>query len=348
MFDPIPQSLAIRTADTEKRYMIVGWNRLHAYANDSNISPLSVEPILFVEWLIEQQPTWKKSTWRHYKAAVAYLLQNYYPQATEALELLKSEPQSRCKKSGRSTTSDKKHKSFPPKCLEAILAHLAASRSQYSEPLSAFLQAAVLTGLRPTEWFGAHIQTDDEGTKLYAINAKQTNKRSNGYYRSLDLNNFNDRDTSMIRNWLEIVNDLPSKKSFEELITSMSAVLRRVNLSVWPKSELRYTLYSGRHQASANWKNYYSPAEVAAMLGHAIDDTAVKHYGRASRGTNMLLPNTTLALPIPSPVEVQRVRTGRAFKPKPDVEVEGVMIPFDDGSHNQDSMGLYECPTPSP
>lgn len=347
MFDPIPQSLATRTAGTEKRYMIVGWNRLRAYANDSNISPLSVRPVLFVEWLIEQQPSWKKSTWRHYKAAVAYLLQNFYPQETEALELLQSGTQSRCKRVGRST-SDKKHKSFPPNCLEAILAHLATSHSQYSPPLSVFLQAAVLTGLRPTEWFGAHIQTDDEGTKLYVINAKQTNKRANGYHRSLNLNEFNEKNTSIIRTWIGVVNDLPSKKSFDDLITSMSAVLRRVNLTLWPKSELRYTLYSGRHQASANWKTHYRPAEVAALLGHAIDDTAVKHYGRASRGTNMLLPNTALALPIPSPAEVQRVRTGRAFKPKLGAEIEGGMNPFDDGNNNQDSTGLYGWPTPSP
>jgi hypothetical protein len=307
--------------DTENRYTVVGWRRLHAYANDTNISPLCVEPIRFVEWLIDQQPTWKPATWRQYKAAVGFLLQNYYPRETEALQLLMSTSQANCRRSGVAT-SDKKRKSLPPEPLAMILQHLKGSRSQYARHLQYFLVATILTGLRRIEWFGASIVTDDDGTNLIVKNGKSTNGRSHGKNRTLNIGHFDRTHIQVIKAWIKMVQNHPSQKSYQKMITAMGAVFRRVNLAIWQKSKLHYTLSSCRHQAAANLKLIYSPKEVAAMMGHAVDDTAVTHYARRSAGKTMLSPTVPLALPIPAQDEVDRVRSGRAFRPLENIEVE--------------------------
>lgn len=47
----------------------------------------------------------------------------------------------------------------------------------------------------------------------------------------------------------------------------------------------RITLYSGRHQFSANAKKAGVPAiEIAAMMGHGSDETHVKSYGKRRVG----------------------------------------------------------------
>ena len=53
----------------------------------------------------------------------------------------------------------------------------------------------------------------------------------------------------------------------------------------WPRRKRHITLYSTRHQFSANAKSSgFSRAEIAAMMGHAVDITATIHYGRKQAG----------------------------------------------------------------
>ncbi|MCA8451381.1 hypothetical protein, partial [Burkholderia vietnamiensis] len=49
------------------------------------------------------------------------------------------------------------------------------------------------------------------------------------------------------------------------------------------------TLYSARHQFAADAKSSgWTQAEVAALLGHASDDTAARHYARARSGQSAI------------------------------------------------------------
>ena len=90
--------------------------------------------------------------------------------------------------------------------------------------------------------------------------------------------------------------------------------MRRITKALFPKRQQRPTLSSPRHAAAARWKMVYVAgalneeqrllglAIVAAMLGHASDETATRHYARASTGDG--------AYPVPEadPAEIARIR----------------------------------------
>ena len=90
--------------------------------------------------------------------------------------------------------------------------------------------------------------------------------------------------------------------------------MRRITKGLFPKRGLRPTLSSPRHAAAARWKMAYVTsalneeqrlpglAIVAAMLGHASDETATKHYARASTGDGVY------PVPEPDPAEIARIR----------------------------------------
>ena len=67
-----------------------------------------------------------------------------------------------------------------------------------------------------------------------------------------------------------------AEKFQRKLGSYMRYVTRRClgNRSSYP------TMYSLRHQFAADAKACFSREEVAALLGHGVDDTATNHYGR--------------------------------------------------------------------
>ena len=81
---------------------------------------------------------------------------------------------------------------------------------------------------------------------------------------------------------------------FEYIYTSCRMRLRRVTLKLWSPKKKHPTLYSGRHQFSADMKNTLSKKEIAALMGHGTDDTATVHYGKKRYGTykeNHIIPD---------------------------------------------------------
>jgi hypothetical protein len=90
--------------------------------------------------------------------------------------------------------------------------------------------------------------------------------------------------------------------------------LSRIVRKRWPNRDSHITLYSLRHQFSANAKaSGFTRLEIAAMMGHAVDDTAVVHYGRKRSGFDLVRIS-------PDPADVARVKavyTGRPAAPSP-------------------------------
>jgi hypothetical protein len=82
-------------------------------------------------------------------------------------------------------------------------------------------------------------------------------------------------------------------------------------------------LYTPRHEAAARWKAVYvnsattdeerlrGLAIVAALLGHATDETATIHYGRPRRGEG---GSSRFPVPVPDAAEVARVRRRMQMK----------------------------------
>ena len=93
--------------------------------------------------------------------------------------------------------------------------------------------------------------------------------------------------------------------------------MRRLTRKLFPRRHKRPTLYTARHEAIALWKAHYvesaTTAEarmhglaiVAALSGHASDETATVHYGRPQRSDR---GRKGLAIPTADSAEVARVR----------------------------------------
>jgi len=75
-------------------------------------------------------------------------------------------------------------------------------------------------------------------------------------------------------------------KQFYSRCRSRMYVTTRV---LWPRRKQHITLYSSRHQFSANAKFLGLPLEeIAALMGHASIETAMAHYGRRSAGNGSM------------------------------------------------------------
>ena len=93
---------------------------------------------------------------------------------------------------------------------------------------------------------------------------------------------------------------------YDGWLHNLNRALARVADSPKSPVKTKYTAYSTRHQAIANWKAMYDPITVAALAGHAMPSTAQLHYGSVKhawpdeRLTNMIVR--------PSLPDVERVR----------------------------------------
>ena len=94
--------------------------------------------------------------------------------------------------------------------------------------------------------------------------------------------------------------------------TEISRRLSTAVSKLWPTRKMKPTLYSGRHQFAANLKAAgYSRAEIAALMGHATDETAGQQYGRKKAGRK----TGGLAKALASEVEKVRVIIGEGHSP---------------------------------
>ena len=70
----------------------------------------------------------------------------------------------------------------------------------------------------------------------------------------------------------------------------------------FPTRKEKISLYSLRHQFSANAKmSGFTREEIAALMGHVVDDTATVHYAKKRSGHSVCMV-------MADPEEVKRIR----------------------------------------
>ncbi len=278
----------------------------------------------FVGWLITRKTQWSRPTWRQYKAAVVYALeieaeQHHDPVAQEALETLLPVDVEGCAPTTK-RTSGSKLKRFPLKDYRQIMAYLDEHPNPWAEDLQRWLAASLLTGLRPREWGQASMTRRGDEDALVVVNAKATNQRAHGPTRTILLGGLTDDERDLIREHLKRATLFAKAGQFPRFYHGCAAVLARSVRKMWPKRTEHVTLYSARHQFTADAKaSGLLPEEIAALMGHAVDTTATKHYGKKTAGLDMIRVR-------PDPKEVSRIRStlkkgwrGPAQKPMPKV-----------------------------
>lgn len=290
--------------------------------------PLDITPAELVKWMIEKKPTWARSTWRLYKVAVAYHLDEVpTAEAQLARDRLLAEPQTGARRK-TDRTSARKQKAIPPEDFAVLRQHLSVGEiTETKRALSLYLVAGIVTGLRPSEWRQAQWIDHHEETGLPALlvaNAKRTHGRGNGLHRTLHLGDVDEFLRRVIRAFTMEAAQAVTEGRFDTFKQSLARTLSRVVRRIWPNRKHHITLYSTRHQAAANFKLALDPSQVAALLGHASAATADTHYARRQHGRTALFPTSpkaeTAIVPAPDPREVSTVRVAKPSPWKTDPE----------------------------
>ena len=244
----------------------------------------------FVVWLVELKPTISRNTWRFYKSAVVYYLENYYDEnaAIEALEYIK-EITSEGALTKTERTSSLKLKKITFDDWYKLDNFLKLHNKKWHSQLRAWLRSSVITGLRPIEWKNAMFLFHEEEPALKILNAKATNGRGNGESRTLLLKDVSTDDLKIIKEHLNNTRTFVGMDAYDYFYRGCAIALYKACRKCWPKRKRHITLYSTRHQFSANAKSSgFSRLEIAAMMGHAVDITSIIHYGKKVAGNESL------------------------------------------------------------
>ena len=290
-----------RIEKTEKEYLKRAEGIIGQYTKETGQTVKNVESL--IDWLISvHQMKIVKSTWRYDRAAIAFYL-THHNHGLEAAAVKKLE--NRNCKTDSIETSALKQKKMSELDIELIFSKLDAVNNKWDGLLGCWLEAAVLTGMRPGEWETAVLK----GDYLIVLNAKNTNGRSFGIERILNLSNLDEESYEAIEKFMHKL--LYSLKindgNFERIYTGCRQRLRRITQELWSPKKKHPTLYCCRHQFSADMKNTLSKKEIAALMGHGTDETATQHYGKKRYGkyrNNHILPD-------PDQVDlVREIKTG--------------------------------------
>jgi hypothetical protein len=296
---------ATRTHSTEMEYYI-RYQRLRRVAVAATGARKS-DHVAFSNWIIERRPTVMASYWRKLKAVALHGLNLEGDRsAREAEFILQKEGSSGAAKVTEHKT---KLKRLTDEDLNRVLDALAERHGSELAPIVAmWLKAGRLVGLRPCEWRDAKLLTADGvgGPYLRVPNAKRTNGRSHGEHRTLDLQNISKEDIDLIEVFKHHT-AIAGPAGFRRLQSGCMELLSRVNGELWPRRKQRVTLYSARHQFSANTKRQLGRRQTAALMGHKTTLTAGKHYARQNVGYDLLTAEGEPALPVPMPEEVARI-----------------------------------------
>lgn len=293
MFD---NANATRTPETEDAYLDKSAYLFKQYQSETD-NDWKVSPILFCYWFWQKSilKNWSKGTVKSYRAALKFTMWKHdFTDAVKALEQLNISSYS----STGTSTSSKKQKSFPDEDLQKVELRINTKR-KWDALLLKWIKAGIITGLRPEEWASAKlveavddipvlqwgdIEPSEDGTWLIVKNAKDTNNRANGRYRALELSGLTSNEFLTIKSMLEATQEpwFRDGRAFKGCRNRLSSITKEI----WPRRKKRPSLYSGRHQFRANASSdNQSLEQIAALMGHATNETATKHYGYAKWGS---------------------------------------------------------------
>lgn len=311
-----------RLQKTEKSYAIKARNLCSQAARASgHTSPNTVPITTVVEYVIGRKPTYSRNTWKQYKNALRHHAEQLIEiqdekvvaeEAQAAIRMLDQETSEGCMKSG-TRTSALKQKTFKKADFDKMIAYLQqhVGKHRYARTLTIWLKASRLTGLRPSEWEHAGLTQLYSTPALVIQNAKATNGRANGEERTLLLDRLAEEELGVIQDMIEMVEGYLSEMPFDKLQEICRTYMKRATRNCFGKRHKYPTLYSNRHQFSADAKfSGHSKAEVAALLGQASDETAGIHYARKASGESAIKVS-----PLASEVKTVRIRS-RTFVPR--------------------------------
>lgn len=274
----------------------------------------STDSAQVVAQFLTRGKTYSQRTFRLYKAA---LLQHLTDQgAPPSVVRLLTEASSKDSPKRSGATSGKKAKTVDQTDRVLLVAALRARRSGTAAIAADYFEAGLVLGPRPVEWIGARFAPigdprpsdapADMTHSLVLRNAKrdQEGVRGNGDERPIYLR-LTAHEAAVVA---RVIADADANQAdWEPHYHRMRAALRYAGKSLWPKRKKVPSFYTTRHQSQADAKASGMPlASIAAIYGHASDNTATQHYSRASQGDKNMYKAA------PSALSLAQVRNKKA------------------------------------
>ncbi|WP_298293417.1 hypothetical protein [Thiomonas sp.] len=240
----------------------------------------------FIDWLLAQRPALRAASWRQYRAAVKAALEQAQelpdPQRQHLTAALDTPAPARPRLPLR--TSARKARALRLADLDRLVDRLLVSPGRWDGLSARWLWWGLLTGLRPIEWRDARLQQAGSDGCLRVRNAKHSQGRAHGEWRTVHLTLQPEETSALVQFIAEVQADFPAA------FTGCRMALYRAASRLWPRRQQRPSLYTGRHQFSANAKAAgLSPVQIAALMGHAVTATHQVHYGKRRSGHRDLL-----------------------------------------------------------
>lgn len=268
-----------KTQKTKDNYFKRAKHLLNKFEAEKKIK-WETNPMLLIDWINLKKTEWSFSTTKQYIYSLIYFMEQKGP-----IEIVKALKKIEYNKSSSKTT-DKKTSSIRQKHItnheySQIVNAFSTSKSDYAELTALWIKSMMLTGVRTCEWVNA-VYKDNH---LIVKNAKNTNERASGEYRTFNLEKIKPQDKETITRFMTLFRELLMEKDFQTIYSSCQKLLNRTTRKIWPNRKKYPTLYSGRHQFSSNIKSSnLSKEEVALAMGHASDKTAFLYYGKPKHG----------------------------------------------------------------
>jgi hypothetical protein len=168
--------LPTRTRQTEIDYINRARLLIEQYAHECNVpDDNEFEPTDIARWAMNKRLSVRPATWRQYRSSLIFYLQQSRERGiddprgiNDAIRLLKEAGSEECirGKNAPPRTSSAKKRSITMDELRLIVDYLDEHKSRWSFPTAIFMQASVLTGLRPAEWQTARLHQDPDTDEI--------------------------------------------------------------------------------------------------------------------------------------------------------------------------------------
>ena len=294
---------------------------LHKYCHEQDM-PCDLDLVFlpdFGEWLLSRRSDLKPASWRTYRSAVLATLKRLNVDDLDYIaSLLLDDEGPSGETGGRNAKGRARY--FDPLDFDRAL-HVAGGRGQSarSARLVDYLRANIRLGLRPCEFLSSELRLIpdknapyDRQAWLFVCSAKFGAGYSNGPIRSLDLSQLDNRALETVRCVIEDARLQAQIIGYDRWLNSLNMALRQMQQMHKGHCDrrgqrVRYTAYSLRHQAIGNWKSIYDPVTVAALAGHAVPGTAIRHYGDRKHvwPAERLQQNMLI---LPSKADIERIK----------------------------------------
>ncbi len=255
-----------------------------------------LDPLYTAVWASQKwDKKYRPNTWSKYRCSIKYIADVFFEknkltqEQKEMTYRLLDKIEGGDRKKLEPRTSSHKKKSFSIKEIKQLEEHLENNKYKWGKPTLYWVKASILIGLRPVEW--KSVELDLNNKVIIVRNAKNTNGRTFGDFRHLNISHLNNEELNIIIKHVQFTKEMLNKDNWNRYYEACSNFIKYITRKIWPNRERQPTLYSARHQFSANMKaSGCTKNEIAALMGHGSDETATQHYGKKIFGTRMRKP----------------------------------------------------------